>query len=227
MNKFFKGIFYFLSFNFTMTYLLNILFLMSTAAFIYLKNFKPLYYISTVSIYSIEIILFIVSLLCIFIIHLPKNKEIAVLLKKETFRNLISKVSTTLELSLLPLVLLFPDSLPKISIIILILFLIINKLVDVSTSKMIQVPSGHSHWLSDSKFVLFINSKINSLSKSLLLRLKLIFLLAEIILLMYILSKVIIVLFSLSHVFVIIILGITTVLFVSHSIWISPSIESE
>ena len=35
MNKFFKGIFYFLSFNFTMTYLLNILFLMSTAAFIY------------------------------------------------------------------------------------------------------------------------------------------------------------------------------------------------
>lgn len=227
MNKFFKGIFYFLSFNFTMTYFLNILFLMSTAAFIFLKNFKTLYLISTVCIYSIESILFIVSLLCIFIIHLPKNKEIAVLLKKETFRNLISKVSTTLELSLLPLVLLLPNSLPKIYIIILILFLIINKFVDLSTSKMLEVPSGHSHWLSDSKFVLFINSKINSLSKSLLLRLKLIFLLAEIILLMYILSKVIIALFSLSHVLVIIIFGIATTLFVIHSLCISPSIKSE
>lgn len=128
--------------------------------------------------------------------------------------------------ALLPLVLLFTNLLSKIFIIILILFLFTNKFLDVSTSKMIQIPSGHSHWLSDSKFALLINSKINSLSKPLLLSLKLIFLLAEIILLIHILSKVIIFLFSVSHLLVFFI-GSPMCLFIFHSLCISPSIKSE
>lgn len=122
---------------------------------------------------------------------------------------------------------LLPNLLPNFFILSLILFLIINKFLDVSTSKMIQIPSGHSHWLSDNKLILSINSNINSIPKPLLLVLKSIFLLAEIFLLIYILSKVIILLFSVSHLLAFSIIASPLFLFIFHSLCISPAIKSE